>query len=360
MRPRRRQRFRWTSRHGGAHARVGGRFGMRTMLVATAFYGILFAGLKMMLMPPLAAVMIVVWITLVGLGQMVLFHGRRGEASVLIGAVTAGLLAMCGAAMDVVNSGPPSLSDVFLGMTAIVGLSLVGGLMGYPAGCIAAGVFLLGGERGYEDEVGSLAERRWTRVKTEKLQELGLTVTSQPTFTTERLILRPLAAFDAEEIRSQAGQREIAATTLAIPHPYPEGVAERWIAALAGKFERGEEAVFGVVLQAESRLIGAVGLRIEQEHQAAEMGYWIGKDYWGQGYATEAARVVLRYGFECWRLHRIYAHHMGKNPASGRVLQKLGMQHEGRLRQHIQKWGVREDLEFYGILRSEWVGGERG
>jgi [ribosomal protein S5]-alanine N-acetyltransferase len=82
----------------------------------------------------------------------------------------------------------------------------------------------------------------------------------------------------------------------------------------------------------------------------------VGRDWWGQGYATEAARAVLRYGFEELKLNRIYAHHMTKNPASGRVLEKIGMQREGCLRQMIRKWGVLEDVVLYAILRQDWTG----
>jgi RimJ/RimL family protein N-acetyltransferase len=60
------------------------------------------------------------------------------------------------------------------------------------------------------------------------------------------------------------------------------------------------------------------------------------------------------YGFESHDLHRIYATHLTRNPASGRVMQKIGMTYEGRRREHVQKWGVFEDLEMYAILRQEW------
>ena len=87
----------------------------------------------------------------------------------------------------------------------------------------------------------------------------------------------------------------------------------------------------------------------------AELGYWIGKPYWGQGYCTEAARATLDFGFEQLGLNRIFAHHFARNPASGRVMQKIGMTREGRLRQHVKKWDAFEDLELYGILKDHWA-----
>ena len=72
------------------------------------------------------------------------------------------------------------------------------------------------------------------------------------------------------------------------------------------------------------------------------------------GYATEAAREMLRYGFEDLGLHRIFATHFKHNPASGTILKKLGMQYEGCQREHLRKWDQFVDSELYGILRREW------
>jgi [ribosomal protein S5]-alanine N-acetyltransferase len=86
----------------------------------------------------------------------------------------------------------------------------------------------------------------------------------------------------------------------------------------------------------------------------AELGYWIGKPYWGHGYCTEAAQAVLRYAFSDLAPVRVHASHFTRNPASGRVMQKIGMRHEGCRRQHVKKWDKTEDLEVYGILKLEW------
>jgi RimJ/RimL family protein N-acetyltransferase len=90
-----------------------------------------------------------------------------------------------------------------------------------------------------------------------------------------------------------------------------------------------------------------------RDHQA-ELGYWIGKPYWNAGLCTEAGRVILRYAFSELCLMRVHAVHLTRNPASGRVLQKLGMRHEGCRRGHVMKWGRLEDIELYGLLREEW------
>lgn len=168
-------------------------------------------------------------------------------------------------------------------------------------------------------------------------------------------MLRPFAATDAPDLTRLAGARAIADTTAHIPHPYPAGEAERWIGTLALTFERGETLTLAMTERAGGGLVGATGLRLHPGDARAELGYWVGVPFWGRGYCTEAAAALVRLGFEGLGLHRIYAHHLTRNPASGRVMQKLGMTHEGTLRGHSQKWGVFEDLEIYGLLRDDWA-----
>jgi RimJ/RimL family protein N-acetyltransferase len=175
----------------------------------------------------------------------------------------------------------------------------------------------------------------------------------QPTLETPRLLLRPFTIADAPAVQRLAGTREIADTTLNIPHPYPDGAAEQWIATHPENFANGTAASFAIVLRASSALCGAISLHIEQRHQHAELGYWLGVDYWNQGYATEAATALLGYGFTVLQLHRIYARHFTRNPASGRVMQKLGMTFEGIQREHVLNGSQFEDLACYGILRRE-------
>jgi ribosomal-protein-alanine N-acetyltransferase len=180
-------------------------------------------------------------------------------------------------------------------------------------------------------------------------------MTENPTLETERLILRPFTLADAPEVQRLVGNRDIASTTINIPHPYEDGMAEEWIRAQEHKFERGESVDFAIVHSKQGLLIGAIGLMLASDHDRGEIGYWIGKPYWNQGYCTEAASAVLRYGFETLGLNRIYATHFTRNPGSGRVMQKIGMKHEGHLRQHAKKWGNYEDFETYAILRSDYV-----
>jgi [ribosomal protein S5]-alanine N-acetyltransferase len=180
---------------------------------------------------------------------------------------------------------------------------------------------------------------------------------SQPTLHTERLVLRPLTPQDAPAVQRLAGHRDIASTTLNIPHPYEDGLAEMWIETLSPQYEAGAQATYGVTLAETGEVVGAVGLIIRAEHGRAELGYWIGVPYWGRGYATEAARALIEFGFDYLALGRIHASYLARNPASGHVMRKLGMRYEGFLRKHVRKWEVEEDLVVYGILQEEWHGG---
>lgn len=174
-----------------------------------------------------------------------------------------------------------------------------------------------------------------------------------PSLTTERLILRAFTLEDAPRVMELAGEWEIAETTANIPHPYEPGMAKAWINTHADQFQDHEGATFAITLETSGLLVGAVGFHINPPHRWAEMGYWIGVPYWNQGYATEAASAVLDFGFENYDLNRFQARHMTKNPASGRVLQKIGMTCEGTLRESIFRWDRFEDIALYAILRSE-------
>jgi [ribosomal protein S5]-alanine N-acetyltransferase len=153
-----------------------------------------------------------------------------------------------------------------------------------------------------------------------------------PTLRTERLLLREFSPEDAPDVRRLAGVRKLVRTTRPIPHPYPEGEAERWISTHRAAFEAGEVLHFAVQTREGGELVGGITLAITPGDARAHLTYWIGVPYWGKGYATEAAREAVSYAFEDLGLHRLYAAHFGSNPASGKVMRKIGMTHERTLR----------------------------
>jgi [ribosomal protein S5]-alanine N-acetyltransferase len=176
----------------------------------------------------------------------------------------------------------------------------------------------------------------------------------QPVIKTERLLLRPFELSDAEDVERLAGDPSISDTTLNIPYPYEEGMAAEWISTHKAKFEADELANFAVTLRDGGYLLGAIGLTLNRRFNRAELGYWIGKPYWGRGFCTEAAWAVLEYGFTQLNLNRIFASYLTRNPSSGRVMEKLHMRREGIHRQHVLKNGSYEDLIIYAILKEEW------
>jgi ribosomal-protein-alanine N-acetyltransferase len=176
----------------------------------------------------------------------------------------------------------------------------------------------------------------------------------QAVLRTARLVLDAFTPADVAQLVSLANRPEISATTLAIPHPYTEDDARRFLALVELEHRNGSALTFAIRLAEASRLVGAIGLKdIDDVHAHAELGYWVGVEWWGKGIATEAARAVLDYAFDCRGLNRVAAHHMVRNPASGAVLEHVGMRREGVLRERVLKEGRFEDVVLYAMLRSD-------
>ena len=135
----------------------------------------------------------------------------------------------------------------------------------------------------------------------------------------ERLILRPPRPVDIPAITAWLGDYDVAKMTSRVPYPYDEGDAEDFVAA--------EHAHRFVIQRADDGLfLGMIGLHPED---GFEFGYWLGKPFWGLGYATEAARRLVRYTFVELDQATVRAGWFHDNPASGHVLVKLGARHNG-------------------------------
>jgi RimJ/RimL family protein N-acetyltransferase len=147
---------------------------------------------------------------------------------------------------------------------------------------------------------------------------------------------------------------------LDISHPFTEEDAEAYVYWCGNVVLRGTILPFGVepkdksVLIGSDTFIGCITLQVFAEHQRAELGYWLGRDYRSDGYTTEAARRVVQYGFEEMALHRIYAHGFSSNIASIRVMEKCGLKYEGMWRDDVVKPDGLKDVVTYGLLRREW------
>jgi len=172
--------------------------------------------------------------------------------------------------------------------------------------------------------------------------------------TTDRLLLRKLTLTDAPDIVRLAGDYEVAKMTLNIPHPYPADGAEDFIKMTHQNWDNGVTYTFAIVNKDDEAYMGAIGIRIEARHKRAEVGYWIGVPYWGQGYMTEALQRVIQFGFEELDLNRIGASYLVQNPASGRVMEKAGMKHEGTFLKYMIRDDEPLDLHFRAILREDY------
>ena len=152
--------------------------------------------------------------------------------------------------------------------------------------------------------------------------------TSQPAIEleTERLTLRLPGEADAASIERLIGDWDVAQMLGRVPYPYPEGGALDWIAELRPKVAAGEALNLVLIEKArpETGAIGSVGLDTREGWEQLELGYWLGKPYWGRGYMTEAAKALVDHAFGAMDLDRIGSGHLPENLASRSVLTKLG------------------------------------
>lgn len=173
---------------------------------------------------------------------------------------------------------------------------------------------------------------------------------------TKRLLLRRFRDSDAEAIAEMCADRRVALNTMSIPHPYTIEDAHEFLERSRKKMDEGESTLFAIEAKSGGAFIGSISLMgIQVDHQRAELGYALGVAHWGHGYATEASRAIVDHGFRDLGLRKIFACYFPRNPASGRVLEKLGFVEEGRLREHVFKWDTWLDKVVLSQLRSEWA-----
>jgi len=150
-----------------------------------------------------------------------------------------------------------------------------------------------------------------------------------PSFTleSERLLLREPELSDASTIAALMNDWDVVKNLASAPFPYLEEHARDFIGRQEDGRAKGTDFVFAITRKSDSALVGKCGLHLKET--GFEMGYWLGRPYWGQGYVTEAAAQVLAFGFRNLRAESIWAGWFHDNPASGRVLEKLGFRPNG-------------------------------
>jgi RimJ/RimL family protein N-acetyltransferase len=153
----------------------------------------------------------------------------------------------------------------------------------------------------------------------------------QPVIETKRLMLRPFYLRDAIDVQKLAGNRNVSESTLNIPYPYKDGMAESWIAEHENGWKNKSNVTYAIVDKLSTVLLGVVSL-LDIRGEEAKLGYWIGEPFWGNGYCTEATRELLELAHVTMGIKKIIGEHLCSNPASGRVMEKLGMSHKGQIR----------------------------
>ncbi len=156
---------------------------------------------------------------------------------------------------------------------------------------------------------------------------------------------------DAPRVQLLAGDARVAEPTGLIPNPYEDGMAEAWIASHDHNRTTGTEFVYAITRHEDGVVVGAIALRpMANEHE--NLGYWVGRPYWGNGYATAAAQALVALAFSWLDCNIVTASHLARNPASGRVMAKCGF---SVLRRDVRSHrGTPEEYIVCGITPEAW------
>lgn len=168
--------------------------------------------------------------------------------------------------------------------------------------------------------------------------------------------LRRLKKSDADSIYNHVKDYEIYRYTTNIPHPYKKAQAKSFILSTFRNMKEGTGYNLGMEDPGTGKIIGMISLiKVDSKNRNAELGYWLGKRYWGKGITSEAVSIMLSFGFGKLKLEKVYARVMHPNKASQKVLLKSGFKPEGRGRRHISKDGRWYDELRFGMLREEFI-----
>ncbi|MBW3584991.1 MAG: GNAT family N-acetyltransferase [Cyanobacteria bacterium 0813] len=175
-----------------------------------------------------------------------------------------------------------------------------------------------------------------------------------PSIETERLLLRKITLNDASDMFEYASNPEVSQYTMWSTHTSIEDT-KYFLQSLTKMYKRRELVDWGIVHKAEKKFIGTCGfVEWSMTHSRAEIGYALSRRYWGEGYMSEAVNAVIEFGFREMSLNRIMGRCEVHNIASALVMEKVGMQMEGILRQHLFVKDRYWDLKIYSILREEF------
>ena len=185
----------------------------------------------------------------------------------------------------------------------------------------------------------------------------GPTAVFEP-LTTERLVLRPPVAADAEQIHRMVNDWTVVRMLSNLPYPYERKLTDEWIASTAEQRGNGTAHHLVITGREDGRelVIGCVGLRLDRTPDTGSLGYWVGRPYWGHGVATEAAGRVARWALANLPIRRIEAHVADDNPASAAVLRRIGLREVGRGREKFLARGGDHPVTRFEATRDDLFG----
>lgn len=170
---------------------------------------------------------------------------------------------------------------------------------------------------------------------------------------TNQLMLRLFNEVDVPEVVKLCNNYNLYKSTLNLPYPYLTEHALIWMENHLSDFNHNKRFELAITDKITGKLYGAIALSHHQTFNHGELAYWIGEEYWGNGYATEAAKALIEFAFSAKNYNKVFARSFDSNPASMRVIEKTGMKKEGLLKQHVRKDGKYIDLVCYGILKQQ-------
>jgi [ribosomal protein S5]-alanine N-acetyltransferase len=174
--------------------------------------------------------------------------------------------------------------------------------------------------------------------------------------TTSRLILRPWTTEDLLAFEQISNDPDVADFTASFVYPQPEGWVKERLERVIARFEENQYG-FAVIWRETLETVAEVSISIDQKRHRGDIGYMCARDWRGQGIVSEAVKTMNSWTFtDHPEVNRIQAVHFPRNPASGRVLEKAGLQREGMLRGYLVKNGISEDVIMYGITRADQTG----
>ncbi|MDR1366991.1 MAG: GNAT family N-acetyltransferase [Puniceicoccales bacterium] len=174
-----------------------------------------------------------------------------------------------------------------------------------------------------------------------------------PVLSSERLTLQAIRKEDLATIADLLSDYETVWMLTYAPWPYTIQETTLWINHVNNMCMLGVGCFWGIH-DRKNTFIGTAGLSIFPGHEKAELHYWLGKAYWGQGYGTEITHRIIDYTFVDLKLNRLEVNHMSRNIRSQRVIEKCGFKLEGTLRSYVKRFGQFEDVKIYSQLRKEY------